>query len=99
VYADCETRGILVNIVDDPAHCRFIVPATFVNGPIRVAVATGGGAPGVTTMLRERLEKSISKQDAWLVDLLRKKRPRIRPLDKAAKDAFWKKVDCSRFPR
>jgi siroheme synthase-like protein len=92
VYADCEARGILVNIVDDPGHCRFIVPAMFVKGPIRVSVATGGGAPGVTTMLRERLEKSISEQDEWLVAGLRKKRPRIRLLDKQAKAGFWKKV-------
>lgn len=92
VYADCEARGILVNIVDDPRHCRFIVPASFVRGSIRVAVATGGGAPGITTMLRERLEKTISKQDDWLVGQLRKRRPRIRLLDKTTKEAFWQKV-------
>lgn len=89
IFADCELKGILVNIVDDPAHCRFIVPGTFTRGPVRVAIATGGGAPGVTPMLRKRLEKVILPQHGWLVEQLTKRRPRIRKLTPDIKKSFW----------
>lgn len=89
VYQDAEKRGILVNSVDDPAHCRFIVPALGNCGDIQLAVVTGGGAPGISSLVRDELETVIGKKYSALVNELKKRRDRIRLLPHEKKRVFW----------
>ncbi|MEC7120358.1 MAG: bifunctional precorrin-2 dehydrogenase/sirohydrochlorin ferrochelatase, partial [Pseudomonadota bacterium] len=37
VFRDCEKLNVLVNSVDDPPHCRFIVPAIIDRSPLLVS--------------------------------------------------------------
>jgi len=44
IYRDSRSRGILVNVVDEPARCNFIVPAIFRRKDLLIAISTGGKA-------------------------------------------------------
>jgi siroheme synthase-like protein len=52
VSEDCRAAGVLVNVVDDPAHCDFIFPAIVRRDCLTAAIATDGMAPFVSGHLR-----------------------------------------------
>ena len=56
VFEDCETQQILVNSVDDPPHCRFMMPSIIDRSPLLVSVATGGASPVMARQLRTKIE-------------------------------------------
>jgi precorrin-2 dehydrogenase/sirohydrochlorin ferrochelatase len=45
VYDDAERRAMLVNVVDVPPLCNFILPAIVRTGPIAIAISTAGASP------------------------------------------------------
>ena len=44
VADDAERAGVWVNSADDPAHCSFILPSVHRDGPVTIAVSTGGAS-------------------------------------------------------
>ncbi len=55
VEADARARGLLVNVVDDPAHCDFFASAYVKHGSVSIAVNSGGASPGFTGALKDDL--------------------------------------------
>ena len=74
VAEDARTAGALVNVVDRPELCDFIVPAQVRRGELLIAIATGGAAPALAKRLRERLEKEFGPEYATLLQVLREVR-------------------------
>jgi precorrin-2 dehydrogenase/sirohydrochlorin ferrochelatase len=77
VWREAERRGCLVNVVDDPAHSNFILPAVVRRGDVSVAVSTGGASPALARRLRERLETLVGPEYGELADLLAELRPQL----------------------
>ena len=59
VFKACEAENILVNSVDDPPHCRFMVPAIIDRSPLIISVASNGTSPVLSRQIRTQLEATI----------------------------------------
>jgi uroporphyrin-III C-methyltransferase/precorrin-2 dehydrogenase/sirohydrochlorin ferrochelatase len=59
VFVVCEAQNILVNSVDDPPHCRFMVPAIIDRSPLVISVASNGTSPVLSRQIRTQLESTI----------------------------------------
>ena len=70
VSADCQSRGILVNVADDPELCTFFVPANVRRGDLIVSISTSGKSPAMARWLRERLEATLGLEYGRLADIL-----------------------------
>jgi precorrin-2 dehydrogenase/sirohydrochlorin ferrochelatase len=62
VYHDCQELEILCNVVDDPEHCDFFVPAVVKRGDLQIAIGTGGYCPAYAGHLRQRLETLFTEE-------------------------------------
>ena len=57
IWAEAQERGQLLNIVDEPAHCSFILPSILRREQLTIAVSTGGASPGLARRIRQNLEE------------------------------------------
>jgi precorrin-2 dehydrogenase/sirohydrochlorin ferrochelatase len=57
-----SARGLLINAVDQPADCNFIVPSILRRGDLLVAVSTSGKSPAFAKKVREELEKQFGDE-------------------------------------
>lgn len=77
VYADCQTLSILCNVVDDPQHCDFFVPAVVKRGDLQIAIGTEGNCPAYAGHLRKKLDGMFSEQHGQFLAELECMRQRI----------------------
>jgi len=70
VYQEAEGQGCLVNVVDVPELCNFIVPSIVKRGPLQIAISTGGAAPVVAKQMRCELEEHYGEEWECYVRLL-----------------------------
>lgn len=78
IFAEAEREGVLLNAVDDPAHCHFAVPAVLRRGDLMVTVSTGGRAPGYARRLRDELSRVVGTDHGTLVDVIGDVRAELR---------------------
>jgi precorrin-2 dehydrogenase/sirohydrochlorin ferrochelatase len=57
-----DAGDILVNVVDTPELCNFIVPSTVKRGPLTIAVSTSGTSPAMARAIRKELESLYGGQ-------------------------------------
>ena len=70
--------GGLVNVVDDPEACSFLVPSVVRRGDLTIAISTGGGSPALAKKLRQRLERTIGPEYEEFLAVLRELREQAR---------------------
>jgi precorrin-2 dehydrogenase/sirohydrochlorin ferrochelatase len=67
VYRQCETDGILCNVVDDPEFCHFYYPAVVRRGALQIAISTEGQSPALAQRLRKEFEAQFGPEyESWL---------------------------------
>jgi len=81
VADDARADGALVNVVDVPALCDFIVPAQVRRGDLVVAITTGGAAPSLSRRLRQRIGEAFGPEWADYLAALRAVRTRVMAED------------------
>lgn len=59
ISVDANQRNILVNVVDDPELCSFIVPARLKKGALTLAISTEGVAPLAARRLKEEAKQLL----------------------------------------
>ena len=77
VADDSRGAGRLVNVVDQPDLCNFIVPSVIRKGELTIAISTGGASPALSRRIRERLEKEFPESMSQLIEVLGEFRARI----------------------
>lgn len=56
IWNETQERGQLVNIVDVPEYCSFILPSILRRDQLTIAVSTEGASPGLAKRIRHHLE-------------------------------------------
>jgi siroheme synthase-like protein len=70
VYDDAERRAMLVNVVDVPPLCNFILPAIVRTGPLAIAISTAGASPALAKRMKREIEGQFGESYARLAVLL-----------------------------
>lgn len=77
VWQEAQRLRLLVNVVDDPQHSNFILPAVVQRGELSLMISTGGASPALARRLRERLEASFGPEWGELAAILGALRPEL----------------------
>jgi precorrin-2 dehydrogenase / sirohydrochlorin ferrochelatase len=70
IYEDAERRAMLVNVVDVPPLCNFILPAIIRTGPLAIAISTAGASPALAKRIRNEIADEYGEPYARLAILL-----------------------------
>jgi len=70
VYKDAEARSMLVNVVDVPPLCNFILPAIVRRGPIAIAISTAGASPALAKRMKDQIAEQFGDEYAALALML-----------------------------
>jgi siroheme synthase-like protein len=70
VFNDAEARAMLVNVVDVPPLCNFILPAIWRAGPLAIAISTAGASPALAKRMRAEIADAFGPAYARLAEIL-----------------------------
>ncbi len=70
VFDDAERRAMLVNVVDVPPLCNFILPAIVRTGPLAVAISTAGASPALAKRMKREIGELFGEPYAVLAVML-----------------------------
>ena len=91
IYDDAERRAMLVNVVDVPPLCNFILPAIVRSGPLAIAISTAGASPALAKRIKGEIAEEYGEPYARLAVLLNEARgwaKRTLPTYQDRKDFF-----------
>jgi precorrin-2 dehydrogenase len=74
VFEDAERRAMLVNVVDVPPLCNFILPAIVRTGPLAIAISTAGASPALAKRIKREIAVEYGEPYARLALLLNEAR-------------------------
>ncbi|MER0508536.1 siroheme synthase CysG [Aeromonas veronii] len=97
VYQSANQLGLFVNVVDDPKCSSFIFPSIIDRSPLMVAVSSGGKAPVLVRLLRERLESLLPRHLGGLTELSGRVRDKAKRVLSSISDRrrFWERAFAS----
>ena len=70
IYEDAERRAMLVNIVDVPPLCNFILPAIVRQGSMAIAISTQGASPALAKRMKREIAEQFGEAYAELAVIL-----------------------------
>ncbi len=74
VSLDAGKRNIIINVVDRPELCSFIVPSTVNRGDLCISISTGGASPALARNIRMELEGVFGPEYGVYINLLTRMR-------------------------
>jgi precorrin-2 dehydrogenase / sirohydrochlorin ferrochelatase len=74
VFEEAERRAMLVNVVDVPPLCNFILPAIVRTGPLAIAISTAGASPALAKRIKAEIAEAYGEPYARLAVLLNEAR-------------------------
>lgn len=78
VYQQATEQRIFCNVVDSPKQASFIMPSVIDRSPIMVAISSGGKAPVLARILREKMEQWLPNSLGALAQLAGKLREQVK---------------------
>ena len=89
ISAYCRKKGILVNVVDSPKECNFILPSIIRRGALTISISTDGISPALAKKIRQELGQRFGAEYAKLLRIMKGIRPQAL---KKIKDSKLRKV-------
>ena len=94
IYKAASKKNILVNIVDSPEICNFIVPSIVERGDLIIAIYTGGKSPALSKKLRKELEDRYGFEYSKFLNTMGSLRKKIssKIRDKKKREEIYNKL-------
>lgn len=70
IASRAKERSLLVNAVDQPEDCNFIMPSIVKRGDLQIAISTGGKSPALAKKIRDEMEGIFGSEYALFIKLL-----------------------------
>jgi precorrin-2 dehydrogenase/sirohydrochlorin ferrochelatase len=70
IASRAKEHGLLVNAVDQPRDCNFIMPSIVRSGDLQIAISTGGKSPALAKRIRKELQALFGSEYGSFVELL-----------------------------
>ena len=89
-------KGVLVNAVDQPPDCDFIVPSILKRGDLQIAISTSGKSPALARRIRKSLESQFGEEYETFLAMMGRLRKEILSMGLPQKEnsrIFQKIVD------
>ncbi|MBI5233001.1 MAG: bifunctional precorrin-2 dehydrogenase/sirohydrochlorin ferrochelatase [Deltaproteobacteria bacterium] len=77
VSSEAGKTGVLVNIVDLPELCDFIVPSLITRGSLQIAISSSGQSPMLSKTIRKTIESVIGREYETLLEILGRIRKKL----------------------
>jgi len=90
--ADAEAERVLLNVVDRPQWCDFIVPSMMTRGDLTVAVSTSGNSPALARRVREDIDQMLGPEYERALDVLARLRRHLN--ERALSAAERQRILC-----
>ncbi|MCB0870837.1 MAG: bifunctional precorrin-2 dehydrogenase/sirohydrochlorin ferrochelatase [Solirubrobacterales bacterium] len=74
IFDEAEDRAMLVNVVDVPPLCNFILPAIVRSGPLAIAISTAGASPALAKRMKTEIAALYGEDHARLAVVLNETR-------------------------
>lgn len=99
ISADAARLNKLINVVDDPDLCNFIVPSVLNRGLLTIAVSTGGASPALAKAIKKELEGLYGPEFSKLLRILKGIRSRAMKEipDRKEREKFLKDIGSRIF--
>lgn len=94
VYHSATQRRIFCNVVDTPSQASFIMPSIIDRSPLMIAISSGGKAPVLARLMREKLESLLPLHLGKLAQLAGALRQRVKQhyVGHSERRRFWEKL-------
>jgi precorrin-2 dehydrogenase / sirohydrochlorin ferrochelatase len=92
IASEARRKKVLVNVVDDPVNCDFIMPSIMRRGDIAIAISTGGKSPALARKLRARLEKEFGEEYEEVARLIGQVRQELKDESRKIKADKWQQA-------
>lgn len=94
VYQSANQARIFANVVDDPKRSSFIMPSIIDRSPLMVAISSGGKAPVLARLLREKLEAMLPQHLGAVAAFAGRLRDRVKArfASMGERRRFWERL-------
>jgi len=99
VFDAANARHRLVNVVDDQPLCSFIFPSIVDRSPLLIAISSGGNAPVLARLLREKIEALLPANLGRMAAVAGQFRERLKTVITTTdgRRRFWDRAFRGRF--
>ena len=73
-----NARGLLCNVVDQPALCNFITPTIVTRGDLQIAISSSGKSPTVALRVKREISDLIGEEYETLLEITAELRAEFR---------------------
>ncbi|MCT4617792.1 MAG: bifunctional precorrin-2 dehydrogenase/sirohydrochlorin ferrochelatase [Marinisporobacter sp.] len=67
---EAKVQGVLVNVIDNPYECDFVVPSVIRRGDLQITISTNGKSPMLSKKIRQELEETFGEEYREYISIL-----------------------------